>query len=112
MTVREMIKQLINYDMDAQVVDTFGDPIMYTAAKPNKFVDIKNCVRLEPKSQVDKEEWLHDYFKNCIEVGMSDYDICQDLAEQGWTLEDLKNYRKDTYEWALRSGFDWGCEND
>jgi hypothetical protein len=99
----ELVKQLMNYDMDAQVVDTFGSPIMYSVyAHPNKFVTATDCVRLEPKSQIDKEEWLRDFFIDAVNSCMSDRDVCDELKEQGWTLEDMKDYRQDTYEWALQ----------
>ena len=108
MTVRDMISQLVLYDMDAQVVDSFGDPIMYMAyAKPNKFVTSKNCVRLEPKSQVDRDEWLTDFINEAMDSDMSDYDSCLELKDQGWTLEDLREYSQDVYEFAINSGVDW-----
>jgi hypothetical protein len=43
-----------------------------------------------------------DAFQNhMLETGMSDRDALDELFEKGYTLEDLKEYRQDTYEWAL-----------
>lgn len=103
MTVREMIRQLIMYPMDSQVVDTQGSPIMYM-----RFYSRENDnVRLEPMSQIDKSEWLNDFFDHIDAGSMSDLDVCQELKDQGFTLEDLRNYRQDTYEYAINTGFDW-----
>ena len=98
MTVRDMIKQLVFYPMDSQVVDTYGSPIMYMHFHSRE----SNDVRLEPKSQIDVSEWLDDYFEQRIDDGSSDYEVYDELMDMGFTLEDFKNYREDTYEWAAR----------
>lgn len=95
MTVRDMIRQLVMYPMDYQVVDTEKSPIMFMKAGREPMVI------LEPKSQTDIHEWLHDYFRQCIEDGRLDMDAWDELKDQGFTLEDMKNYREDTYKWAL-----------
>ena len=51
MTIRMLIKELLIYpNLDAQVVDTDGSPIMYTLYHSARESD---NVRLEPKSQMD-----------------------------------------------------------
>lgn len=100
MTVRMLIKQLMDYDMNAQVVDTDGSPIMYMVYnRPNKWVD-KDVVRLEPKSQMDVNAELDAYFDSDECFSMSDIDVLEDLKERGYTLDDLKEYSESTYEWA------------
>lgn len=98
MTVRKMIQQLVMYPMDSQVVDTNGSPIMFM--RFHSWED--ESIRLEPKSQIDVNEWLNDFFQDTEESLTSDRDALDELMEQGYTLEDLRNYRKDTYEWAKR----------
>ena len=94
MTVRMMIKQLMDYPMDWQVVDTEGSPIMYSVTKYD------NKVYLEPKSQMDINNELYELIETAMEIAQSDIDTLEDLIERGYTLEDLKEYSESTYEWA------------
>ena len=106
MTVRNMIEQLVKYDMDVQVVDTYGSPIMWMVyARPNKWTNPtnKDVVRLEPKSQMDINEELHATFEHYIDEGISDIDAIDELKERGFTLDDLKSYSEDTYKWAINN---------
>lgn len=101
MIVKELIKQLMDYPMDAQVVLDDNDPIMYCVYARNAWMN-KEAVRLEPKSQMDINTELDAYFEQAVDSGMSDYDTWEDLKERGYTLDDLKNYREDSYEWARK----------
>lgn len=104
MTVQMLIKTLIDYPMDAQVVDTDGSPIMYSVyAKPNQWVSYKDVVRLEPKSQMDINVELDAYFDSDECWSMTDFETLEDLKERGYTLEDLAKYNTSTYEWAIRT---------
>lgn len=98
MTVRSMIKQLADYPMDYQVVDTDGSPIMSMFFHNRE----SKAVRLEPKSQMDVESELDALFEIAQAEGWSDYETVDELVERGYTLKDLKEYRQDTYEWAKR----------
>ena len=99
MTIRMLIKELLIYpNLDAQVVDTDGSPIMYTLYHSARESD---NVRLEPKSQIDTYEELDALFANALEEGKGDRDVLDELFEKGYTLDDLKDYREDTYQWAL-----------
>lgn len=99
MTIRMLIKELLIYpNLDAQVVDTDGSPIMYTLYHSPKESD---DIRLEPKCQMDTHEELDAFFENALEEGRSDRDVLDELFERGYTLNDLKDYREDTYQWAL-----------
>ena len=102
MTVRSMIKQLADYPMDYQVVDTDGSPIMFMFFH-NRGI---KAVRLEPKSQMDVESELDALFEIAHEEGWSDYETVDELVERGYTLEDLKEYRQDTYLWAKKYGME------
>lgn len=97
MTVRNMIQQLIMFPMDAQVVDTEGSPIIYMVYHNR---DKSSPVRLEPKSQIDTDEWLDDFFEVKIDENDSDIDVLNELIEQGFTAVDLCVYNPSTYEWA------------
>lgn len=98
MTVRMMIRQLVMFPMDSQVLDTEGSPIMYMTYHSRD----DDSVRLEPKSQMDVDAELDATFQTAMEEAWTDYDTWDDLCERGFTLEDLKNYRESVYEWALR----------
>lgn len=102
MTVKMLIHQLLDYPMDTQVVDTDGSPIMYSVYAPNKWTANREIVRLEPKSQIDINEWLYDYIQQAIDSGMSDQDFVDELKEQGFTLEDIRSYREDTYQFCKK----------
>lgn len=100
MTVRRMIEELVKYPMDYQVVDTEGSSIMYIRYGVN-------AVLLEPKTQINKKGWLEDFLQEAMDSGASDDDVAQELKEQGFTIDDLKEYREDVYEWAMQTNVDW-----
>lgn len=97
MTVRNMIQQLTMFPMDAQVVDTYGSPIMYMLYHCR---DKNSPVRLEPKNQMDVNSWLDDFFEVKTNENDSDIDVLNELIEQGFTADDLCEYNPSTYEWA------------
>ena len=41
-------------------------------------------------------------FQNATECGDTDKDTYDELIERGFTLRDLKDYKYDTYQWALQ----------
>lgn len=96
MTVRSMIKLLADYPMDYQVVDTNGSPIMYMLFHDRK----SKAVRLEPKSQMDVESELDALFKAAQEEAWGDKETLDELFERGYTLNDIKQYNIDSYNWA------------
>lgn len=98
MTVRRLIKQLLDYPMDSQVLDSDGSPIMFMLFHSRENDD----VRLESKSQMDVDAELEALFNTAREEAWGDYETYDELIEMGFTLEDLKDYREDTYEWAKR----------
>lgn len=99
MIVRELIKQLMDYPMDAQVVLDDNDPVMYCVYARNAWMN-KEAVRLEPKSQMDINTELDAFIEQAIEDNYDDREGIYELQEMGYTLEDLKNYSEDFYEWA------------
>ena len=100
MTIRRLVQQLLTYpNLDAQVLDTDGSPIMYSLYHSRETGD---AVRLEPKCQMDIDAELDAFFEAQSKTDASDRDTCDDLKEMGYTLKDLKDYRQDTYEWALQ----------
>ena len=98
MTARMLINALLNYpNLDAQVVDSDGSPIMYTLYHSPREND---SIRLEPKSQMDIKEGLDSFRDEMIDTGMSDDDVIQELKDRGYTLEDFKEYDKTLYLFA------------
>ena len=103
MTVREMIRQLVMYPMDSQVLDTEGSPIMYMQFHSRENDD----VRLEPKSQIDLHSWLDDFFEQAKEENMNDIAACEELQKYGITIDDLHEYSEEVYKWAMVTEVDW-----
>ena len=66
-----------------------------------------NDVRLEPKSQIDLHSWLDDFFEQAKEENMNDIDACEELRKYGITIDDLREYSKEVYEWAMATEVDW-----
>lgn len=96
MTVKNLIKQLLEYPMDYKVVDTDDSPIMY-------MVDIhdKNAVRLEPKAQMDVANELEARIDYYAENNWDEADALEDIFDDDYTLDDFK-YDEVRYEWAKR----------
>lgn len=104
MTIRRLIKQLLSYpNLDAQVVDTEGNPIMWS----RYFSRDNDDVKLEPKSEMDIEAELDNFFEEVKHSTMSDNDVAQELKDMGYTLEDLREYNTDVYSWALLTNVEW-----
>lgn len=99
MTIRNLIKELLTYpNLDAQILDIHGCQIMNSRYfEPRTTDDI--C--LIPKSEINIKEALDKYNEEMIDCAMSDKDALDELFDRGFTLKDLKEYRQDTYEWAL-----------
>lgn len=51
--------------------------------------------------EINIKEALDRFIEEMIESSMSDHDALDELFDRGFTLKDLKEYRQDTYEWAL-----------
>ena len=98
MTIRRLIKQLMDCPMDAQVLDSGGSPIIYMVFNSRENDD----VRLEAKEDMDVETELDELFKSAMECGESDDDTFDELCDLGYTLRDLENYNYSAYEWALK----------
>lgn len=103
MTVKEMVRELLTYPQDMKVVDTWGVPIMYSVNKGD-------AIYFEPKDQIDLDQYLDGYFSTVLEYNMSDADTVLELNEMGITLTDLKNYKEDTYNWAIKTIEENGLE--
>ena len=97
MTVRDLIKQLLDMPMQSQVVDTNGDPIIYAVMK----WDQNRNVFLEPKSQIDVYEYLDTWYSETENSSENDIDLISDLLDQGITLDDIKDYNEGVYRWAM-----------
>ena len=96
MTVREMIKTLVMYPMDYQVVDDNRSPIMY-AILPRE-----NEVILRAKNQIDLHAYLEDYFTQAFQDQTPDREVYEELVEMGITAEDLKNHKDGAYyDWFM-----------
>lgn len=96
MTVKNLIKQLLEYPMDYKVVDTADSPIMY-------MVDIhdRNAVRLEPKNQMDVANELEARIRYYELNGYDEVYALDDILKDDYTLDDFE-YDKVRYEWAKR----------
>lgn len=102
MTVEMMIKQLKEYPMDSQVCDTYDSPIIWMGSRGTS-----NMVYLEPKDQTDIDVELEARFAEAMLTNASDNDVAQEIKDLGITLDDLRSYREDAYQWAKQTDVDW-----
>ena len=94
MKVKELIKHLLEYPMDYDVVDTDDSPVMY-------LVEVREdkAIRLEPKSQMDVANELEERLKFYEADDWDECDALMELFEDGYTLDDFK-YNRKRYVWA------------
>ena len=103
MTVSRLIKELQDCNPELHVKDIDGDEIMY-------LVDKGDGLYMEPKSQTDLHSTLDAFFDYCTDCAMGDEDVIMELQDVGITLEDLKDYKHNIYEWAIKAAEEHGLE--
>ena len=98
MTVERLIKQLENYNPKAKVKlnDCRGTTALFALAMAND----DNLVWIEGKDDIDLGEEISARFENANETQMDELDFFIDLLEMGITLDDIKTFCPDKYEYS------------
>lgn len=104
MTVERLIKQLEKYNPKAEVRlnEPYGSTALFALAligtSNNK--DLANVVWIESKDDIDIKEELSARFEHACDIQMDELDFFMDLLDVGYTLEDIKNFCPDKYEYS------------
>lgn len=98
MTVKRLIKQLENYKPKAEVRlnDCRGTTALFAVALANN----DDLVWIEGKDDIDLGEEISARFERASEIQMDELDFFIDLLDMGITLEDIKVYCSDKYEYS------------
>lgn len=98
MTVERLIKQLENYNPKAEVRlnDYRGTIALFAVA----LADNDKLVWIEGKYDIDLGNEISARFERASEIQMDELDFFMDLLDMGITLEDIKTYCPDKYEYA------------
>ena len=98
MTVERLIKQLENYSPKAEVKlnDYKGEVALFALALAND----DNTVWIEGKDDIDLGEEISARFANASEIQTDELDFFLDLLDMGITLEDIRLYCQDKYEYS------------
>lgn len=98
MTVERLIKQLENYNPKAEVKlnDYKGEVALFALALAND----DNTVWIEGKDDIDLGEEISARFANASEIQIDELDFFFDLLDMGITLEDIRLYCPDKYEYS------------
>ena len=98
MTVERLVKQLqkCNPKAEVRLNDCRGTVALFALSMSNK----DNLVWIEGKDDIDLGEEISARFENASEAQMDELDFFMDLLDTGITLEDIKQYCPDKYEYS------------
>lgn len=102
MQVKTLIESLKSANPKDHVFIGNHDEIMYAVKK------IPGAIHLEPKSTMDINAALDEFFKDhknyfnhdISEISRNDAKLLVDLYDQGYVIDDLKRYNESAYNWA------------
>lgn len=108
MTVRKLKEILAMYDDNDRVIIDSGD--IFSANSENEVVVALKCKRssdkefpplllLQTKQDIDVKSQIEGFFEMCSEENWDEVDSLTELAEYGFTLEDIA-YDESRYAWA------------
>lgn len=101
MKVSYLIEQLQKLDMpDAEVRlnDVHGSEAVFVLASMKSKAD--NAIWIESKKDIDMAEEIEFCFQYANATGMDELDFFMKLLKIGFTLEDIKKYVPERYEYA------------
>lgn len=106
MTVERLIKQLKNYNPKAEVRlnDCRGTIALFALATKNN----DDVVWIEGKDDIDLGEEIFARFEKASEDQIDEMDFFMDLIDMGITLEDIKKYYPEVYEYSKKFMEDHG----
>ena len=98
MTVERLIKQLSNMNPKAEVRlnDHRGTVALFALAMTGE----DDIVWIEGKDDIDLGEEISARFENATESQLDELDFFMDLLETGITLDDIKTYYPEKYEYS------------
>lgn len=98
---KEMIAQLQKMDPNAEVKmhHYSGNNALFVVSVINK-PELKNIVFIKDKTDCDLREELRARFEYAAKVQMGELDFFIDLLETGITLEDIKEFYPEKYDYA------------
>lgn len=98
MTVERLVKQLqkCNPKAEVRLNDCRGTVALFALSMSNN----DNLVWIEGKDDIDLGEEISARFENASESQMDELDFFLDLIDTGITLEDIKQYCPDKYEYS------------
>ena len=98
MTVERLVKQLqkCNPKAEVRLNDCRGTVALFALSMSNN----DNLVWIEGKDDIDLGEEISARFENASKSQMDELDFFMDLLDTGITLEDIKQYCPDKYEYS------------
>ena len=104
MTVEKLIKELENLNMpkaEVRLNDIHGSTALFALALANTYhKELSNVVWIESKYDIDMGNELEARFENASKSQMDELDFFMDLLETGFTLDDIKKYLPEKYEYS------------
>lgn len=107
MKIKRLIKQLQKFaeempEAEVRLNDKSGSEALFAVAIENTDAhpELKNVVWIESKDDIDMGEELEARFANAAEEQLDELDFFMDLLDTGFTLDDIKTYVPDRYEYA------------
>ena len=104
MTVEKLIKELENLNMpkaEVRLNDIHGSTALFALALANPYhKELSNVVWIESKDDIDMGNELEARFENASKSQMDELDFFMDLLETGFTLDDIKKYLPEKYEYS------------
>lgn len=104
MTVEKLIKELENLNMpkaEVRLNDIHGSTALFALALANPYhKELSNVVWIESKNDIDMGNELSVRFEDASESQMDELDFFMNLLDTGFTLDDIKEYLPEKYEYS------------
>ena len=104
MTVERLIKELENLNMpkaEVKLNDIHGSTALFALALANPYhKELSNVVWIESKNDIDMGNELSARFEDASELQMDELDFFMNLLDTGFTLDDIKEYLPEKYEYS------------
>lgn len=103
MKVRKMIEELqkMNPEDEVRLHHFTGNNALFVL-KVTNVPGVENIVFIEDKGDNDMGEELNAQFEHAAEVGMDELDFFMNLLEIGITLEDVKEFLPEQYDYTKK----------
>ena len=86
---------------EVRLNDIHGSTALFALALANPYYkELSNVVWIESKDDIDIGNELEARFENASESQMDELDFFMNLLETGFTLDDIKKYLPEKYEYS------------